>query len=174
MARGPVANPIVKQVPWAQRPTCPECGFRIRSPRPDDEKRCSRCREILHTSEFPHNPSKNDHRETYCKACKRDIQNDANRKAKLRGKPQPISDLSPVGEENTTLIGQFVSQQLLSEWKDMVTALEPVRVQYRTVEGHQDVYELVCSPLIAPPGQRRTHRGRPHVQGAIRRAVDTG
>jgi hypothetical protein len=47
MPRGPAANPIAKRVPWAQRPTCAECGLKVRAPRPGDEKRCSRCREVL-------------------------------------------------------------------------------------------------------------------------------
>lgn len=48
MPRGPSSNPIVKRIPWQQRPTCAECGLKIRRPRPGDEKVCSRCHELLH------------------------------------------------------------------------------------------------------------------------------
>lgn len=149
MPRGPSSNPIVKRIPWQQRPTCAECGLKIRRPRPGDEKVCSRCHELLHVSEFPHNSARADHRETYCRPCKRVRQNEGNRR--IRGAAQPLSDLSPVGEETTTLIGTFVSQAPLTEYREVPSSVKPVQVQYETVD-RKPVYELTLKPTHRPAG----------------------
>ena len=70
MPRGPATNPIPKLPTWQKRPICGECGNKIRRPRP--EKSCSRCRELLDITEFPHNSANADHRESYDRVCKRD------------------------------------------------------------------------------------------------------
>ena len=162
MPRGPATNPIPKLPTWQKRPICGECGLKIRRPRPDNEKRCSRCREVLDVSEFTHNTARADHRESYCRPCRRVMQNEANRKQRLRGKAQSISDLSPVGEQTSVLIGSFVSQGLLSEWKEVPSSIKPVRVEYRTVEDRQDVYELTLQPVHRPTGTPADHVSIPH------------
>jgi hypothetical protein len=150
MARGPAANPIAKRVPWRERPTCAECGMKVRSPRPGDEKRCSRCREVLHISEFPHNSSRADHRESYCRPCKQALQNEAHR-SRHRGKAQPISDFSPIGEATSVLIGTFVSQGPLTQYQEITTQLKPVLAEFQTTD-RQSVYELTLMPTERPTG----------------------
>jgi hypothetical protein len=149
MPRGPATNPIPKLPTWQKRPICGECGQKIRRPRP--EKICSRCKELLDITEFPHNAAKSDHRESYDRVCKRIIQNEINRNRRLRGKAQPISDLSPVSEQTTTLIGTFVSQGLLSERREVPSSITPVQVQYQTIDDRTPVYELVLMPTPDRP-----------------------
>ena len=116
---------------------------------------------MIDVSEFPHNAARADHRESYDRICKRAMQNEANR-SRLRGKAQPISDLSPVGQETTTLIGQFVSRGPLSEWREVPSSIAPVLAQYRTVEGCKPVYELILEPVHRPTGTPADNERIPH------------
>lgn len=76
-------------------------------------------------------------------------QNEGNRR--IRGAAQPLSDLSPVGEETTTLIGTFVSQAPLTEYREVPSSVKPVQVQYETVD-RKPVYELTLKPTHRPAG----------------------
>jgi hypothetical protein len=121
--RGPSANPIAKSPSWHKRPVCPECAHKIRRPRPGDVKICSRCKERLPVSDFAHNAARADHRETYCRPCRRAIQNKATRR--IRGKAQPISDFSPVGDQSAVVIGQYVSQAAFTDYRESPASIGP-------------------------------------------------
>ncbi|MGA9159946.1 MAG: hypothetical protein WB297_03650, partial [Actinomycetota bacterium] len=166
--RGPETNPRAKRVPWQHRPVCVECGLKIRAPRPNDLKTCSRCKELLEIREFPHAVNRADHRGSYCRPCKQMIDT-LQRRRSTRGTTQPISDFSPVGEATTTIIGTFVSQAPLSEYRQVDTGIEPVLAQYKTVEGRKPVFELTLTPVTRPTGTDRDHVAIAH---AFKELVD--
>jgi hypothetical protein len=56
-----------------------------------------------------------------------------------------------VGEETTTLIGTFVSQAPLTEYREVPSSVKPVQVQYETVD-RKPVYELTLKPTHRPAG----------------------
>ena len=80
---------------------------------------------------------------------------------RLRGKLQPISDFSPVGEATSVLIGTFVSQGPLTAWQEIPTQLKPVLAQFQTTD-RQPVYELVLTPVHRETGTPADNERIPH------------
>lgn len=50
-------------------PKCPDCGERLRKPRPEF-KTCPRCTERLPSSMFGHHANRAGHLTVYCRACR--------------------------------------------------------------------------------------------------------
>lgn len=131
--------------------------MKVRSPRPGNEKRCPRCEAVFDVSQFAHNSSRPDHREQYCRPCKREVQRTQKRRH-ARGKAQALSAFSPVGETTTVIIGTFVSQGVLSAYEHLDSRLEPTLVQYKVVgERNSLLYELVLAPTQRPLGTDADH-----------------